>query len=144
MNENYPPLEQLNFPYWMICVCDSNEHFDEGRKILIEKFKYIPSPIEEGSKDQALVLPRSDLYDLEERLKSENPDTRGWGWGRGRARFRTKFRGKSSVGFKYFLGDCPWEQIKDNPMKDAVKEVVNLLNPIKYLNHKGKEIQFPY
>jgi hypothetical protein len=137
----YPPGEEWEFPPELTCICPSDSRFDEARKILIEKYKYIPSPLEDVSTSRSLVLPRPGI-DLAERLKSDDPDIR-YHWGIGRVLFK-HYHGKPAFHFKYFSGDCPWELIKDDPMKPALIEMVGFLNATEFFNYRGRKIDFPY
>jgi len=141
-----PPLEEWGFPPWLVCVCESDNRFKDTRKILIEMYQFVPSPIEEDY----LVLPIKGI-NLEKRFKSDDYDTLFGGWGIGRVIFHpTEFinatctRGGPSFEFKYFADSCPWEYIQPNPMKPATIELIELLKPRKFLDYQGREIPNPY
>ncbi len=143
--------DYIDFPLWLVGVCETDAGFDEARHILVYKHGFVPSPAEEDRIDRALVMPRPGI-DLVERLKSDNYDVRGWGWGLGRARLDRDYcetRGGPSFEFKYFAGEVPWDVIAANPMKPAMVEVINLLRPKRFLgldlrDHSLPEINNPY
>ena len=140
-----PKLKDWTFPYWIIGVCTSASRFDEAREIIIKRYGLVPSPVERGRDDQALVFPIAGI-NLEERFRGDY-DTRFGGWGIGRARFDKKFRenrGGPSFEFKYFADDCPWEHIKTDPMREAVIVVSGMLKPFKFLDAFANEIDYPY
>ena len=48
-----------------------------------------------------------------------------WGIGRARPNYDDVL-----IDFSYFIGACPWDLIKENPMKPAIIEIVDLVNGI--------------
>ena len=142
---NLPKLTDLNFPHLLVGVCDSSENFDEAIKLIIEGYSFVPSPIEEGRSDRALVLPIPGI-DLEKRFKGDYDD-KGFGWGIGRVRFDKKYcnqRGGPSFEFKYFLDECPRGYLYENPMKQAIIKTIEILKPEIFLDFLGKKISNPY
>ena len=137
MKDDHPPEEKWGFPSWLYCVCDSENLFGEARDILINDFGFVPSPIEEGVSDQALVIPRPDI-DLSILSYWEV------GWGIGRTRLSSRQSGESFFDFNYFQ-ECPWEFIKDNPSREPMRKLYSLLKPVKCIDAiRRKEIDFPY
>lgn len=141
-----PKLDEWNFPPWLVGICEASERFDEAERILIDNYGFVPTPLEKGRSDKALVLPIPGV-DLEERFKSDDYDTLFSGWGIGRVRLSRAYceqRKGPSFEFKYFPDSCSWEYICTNPMKDATIELINILKPKRFLNYLGREILNPY
>ena len=138
-----PPIEEWEFPSWLVCICESPDGFDGAAKLLVQNFGFVYSPFENPSKQNlALVLPRPDIN-----LQDFIDKNEAFSWGIGSTRFdRYRYENQKrgpEYDFAYFP-DCPWEFMKDNPSRVAMVELFKLLKPIRFLNYRGEEIPFPY
>ena len=140
-----PHFDDWGFPPWLVCLCDDSSGFKTAKKVLIEKFGFVYSPFEEATPDyfKSLVLPRLDI-NLADIIERADLGGEFRFWGRGRVRFDEKNDQGPRYELKYWPGDCPWEFVKDNPLRGPAIELYKILNPQKFLNHRGEEILFPY
>ena len=135
-----PELEDIPFPCWLVCICSSDEKFDEAEELLWKEHGLLyatDTEIEHKNR----ILPRTDIS-LEDTLPEK--------WGIGRVRFRKtdtemeKKMGGPYVEMKYFLGNVPWEQVQSNPLRPVAITLYNLLRPHTFRGWMETYKEFPY
>jgi hypothetical protein len=129
----------------LYCYCTDVSQFMGYKKLLLEKFDLIESPLElEVQGDVAhnsLILPRTDI-DINSFI-----DKKSWsGWGKGRIRL-SPFSADGYAGrfeIKYFCDPKPWSQIANDPLRPMAQYLIQELQPVKFLDCMGEEINNPY